>query len=266
MSQQIAFFNKSACDISNTEVVATASEGQTYVEFMFNRSNLSAWVTTGSVDANNTNIVVDFVDQEILTDIILILHNFKSYTIQYWNGSSYVDFSTPINVSGNTSATTRHTFNSVTTTKIKLIITGTMVANSDKYLYQFIATSSIGQFAAWPEIRKPTLSRNRQKSLALSGKMAINEQVGAYSTTINLQSWQNSADLTILESLFSANKGFLVWLCGGDESQFSPQAPMGYRLQDLFLMKCQNEYSPEYYSYIYKCGIKIQMDLVEVID
>lgn len=266
MSQQITFFKKSACDFSNATPVVTASEGQSYVSFLFNRSNLSAWMTTGSVDSNNTSITIDFVDQKILTDILLVLHNFGSYTLQYYNGSAYTDFSPAVNVTSNTQATTRHTFSQVTTTKLQLVIKGTQTPNSDKSLCQFIATSLIGQFSYWPQIKSPTMSRNRQLSQSVSGKYALTEQVGAFATTVALQGWSSQGDLTILESLFSANEGFLVWLCGGDATQFTPSAPMGYRMQDVFLMKCKNEYSPEYNNFVYQCGLKVQMDLIEVVN
>lgn len=265
MSQQIRFFYKNKLDISNSVATLTASQGNDFVDYVRNRSNTTAWVTTGSVDADNTNIVVDFVDLINLDFILLIKHNLKAYTIQYWNGSSYVNFSTPISETTNTLATTFHQFTEVFTTKIKLTIQGTMVANADKYLFQFIASTQRGQLQAWPIIKSPKVSRNRIRSKLISGKETIKEQSGSFMCQLQVKLLRNDTDLTLIEKLYDANTGFLVWLCGGDEDQFSSKR-IGYRKQDIFLMKCADEYEPEWYKGFYTTGIVLSMDLVEVVD
>lgn len=267
MSEQIIFFDKNKLDIDKTNVVITASQGNAYTSYMQNRSNLTAWLTTGSVDADNTNIVIDFVDQALLTDIVLVKHNFKAYTIQYWNSSmsAYVDFSTPIAETANALETTHHVFTQVTTTKIKLIITGTVVVNADKYLYQLIASNRIGQLTAWPVIQDAIISRGRVSSKAISGKYSIRENVGGFSCKLAVEILKDDTDLNIIESLYSTNEGFLVWLCGGDAAQFSTDR-IGYRLQDFYTCKCKDELSSVFYQGIYKSGMKINIDLVEVID
>jgi len=264
MAEQIIFFNKNQADISDESVVATASQGDDYTDYALNRKNDSAWITTGSVDSDNTYFEIDYVDEKTITDILLIKHNFKAFTIQYYDGS-YKDFSTPINETNNTDDSTHFTFNSVSTTKIKLIVTGTQTADQDKYLYQFISTTQIGQLNAYPEIKQPTLSRNRKKQKMLSGKLNILESVGAFSTTLKVKVLSSDADLTIIENLYSANEGFLVWLCGGDESQFKNER-MGYRMEDIYLMKCVDEWTPEYYKGMYQRGMKIDIKLGEVVD
>src|SRR6267378_555364 len=149
MSSQIIFFNKSISDFQNANVSASASQGNTYANYPLQRDPDIAWITSGSVDSDNTTWTVDITDQRPVTNILLIDHNFKSYTIKYWNGSAYVDFPTAINVSGNTKGTNAHSFASVNTSKIQITITGTQVANSDKFMHQFIATTKIGQLIGW---------------------------------------------------------------------------------------------------------------------
>lgn len=265
MSSTIVFADKNKLDISESEVVITASQGNDFTDFMRNRNNTSAWVTSGSVDADNTNIVVDFVNGVDLSLIALCKMNFKSYTIQYWNGSTYVDFSTAINVTLNTQESRSHEFTSVNTTKIRLIITGTMTANEDKFLYQFIATNLIGRLNGSPIIKNPTVSREKLKVKLMSGKTAIKEQVGFFATKLQIKVTSDSDDLDIIEQLYLTNQGFLVWLCGGDESQFSSRR-IGYRKEDFFLMKCSDEYTVEWYRGLYMSGQVVDMDLVEVVD
>jgi len=264
MAQQIIFFEKNKADLSKSNVSITASQGSTYVDYMRNRSNRTAWITTGSVDADNTYIEIDFADAVTLTDIILLKHNFKAYTIQYWTGLAYTDFSTAISETSNSDVNKHHNFDSVITTKIKLTITGTMVADDDKYLYQFIATDRIGQLESWA-IVKSKLSRNRQKSTMLSGKMSIREKIGAFSGTASVKIVSSDADLTIIEKLFESNSGFLYWACGGDETQYRTERK-GYRMEDIYLVKCVNEWQADWYKGLYQTGMKVDLKLQEVID
>lgn len=264
MAGQIIFFEKNRCDFSNESLVITATQANTYVNYLSDRSTDTAWMTTSSVDADNTTITFDMVDEYELTDLILVKHNFKAYTLKYWNGSAYVNFSTPIAETTNTLETTRHSFTKVATTKLQLIIQGTMVANSDKRMFEFIATKLIGQLEAWPVINDPVVSRNKQKSTMLSGKRSVRENIGFFSCKLQVKILRSDADLDIIETLYDSNNGFLVWLCGGVTSQFS-SVRKGYRKEDLFLMKCEDEYKPEFYKGLYQSGIDFQMKLVEVV-
>ena len=79
----------------------------------------------------------------------------------------------------------------------------------------------------------------------------------------NLFSIADFSDLTIIENLFASNDGFLVWLCGGDEDQFRSER-IGYRLEDIYLMKCINEWKPVHYKGLYQAGMKVDLDLREI--
>lgn len=265
MAEQVRFFRKNKLDITNTVATLTASQGNDYTDFLRNRNNRTAWATTGSADADLTNIVVDFVDTINLDFILLVKHNFKAYTIQYWNGATYVDFSTAISETVNTATTTIHEFTEVYTTKIKLIIQGTMVADDDKYLYQLIASTSIGQLNGWPVIKSPKYTRSRQISKTISGKASMKEQLEAFSCELEIKVTSDSTDLALIESLYASNSAFLVWLCGGDQTQFS-SARIGYRLQDIHVMKPADDLEPEWYKGLYQSGMKVGLKLVEVVD
>lgn len=265
MGSQIIFFDKNKIDISNQNAVITSTEAEEFVDFMRNRNNTSAWVTTGSVDADLTTLIFDFGERRTIDNILLIKHNLKAYTLKYWNGSTYVNFSTPVAETANALATTRHTFDEVETSKIQLIIQGTTVANSDKYIYQFIATTLLGQFEGWPVISNVELDRNRTKIQALSGKTSINENIGGFKCQLAVPNWKITDDIGIVEALYDKNEGFLMWLCGGNEDQFWYKA-RGYRLEDLYLMKCVNEYSPEFVKGIYISGLELKIKLEEAID
>lgn len=264
MSGQIIFFKKNVADIEKTYMTVTASQGNDFASRALNRSNLSAWITTGSVDADNTTWEVDMVDESNVTDILLIKHNFKAFTVKYWDGSTYKDFSPAINETTNTSATNWYQVSNVSTSKLKITITGTQTANVDKFLYQFIATEKIGTLSGFPVIKNPTHDENKKRNTMLSGKTHLVKNVGGFQCTLNVSEWKLDADLALVESLYGSVEGFLVWLCGGNENQFSSKR-IGYRLEDIYLMKCVNEYSPEWVGGIYSRGLDISIKLEEVI-
>ena len=273
MSQQIRFFRKNIIDLQNTDGSITVTDavatdnGQDIVDYVRNRNNFSAWLTTGSTDAANTTLEVLFGVGRDITDIILVKHNWKAFTIQYWNGSSYVDFSTAINESANADETTHFNFDSVDTDRIKIIITGCQVVDADKELYQLVITQGVGsgQLAGWPVIKSPTHDSNKRKSKMLSGKINVVESTGAFGCELEVSNWKIENDINILEWLYFSREGVILWLCGGDEGQFTIQA-RGYRKEDLFYVRATNNYEPEFVRGIYTAGFKIKLALQEAIE
>lgn len=266
----IKFYDKNLIDLDSENVTITVTDstadnnGQDFVDFMRNRKNTSAWRTTGSNDAANTQLDINLGDERSIDRIILVDNNFDSYTIQYFNGSSYVDFSTAINVSGNTSTTIEHTFDSVSVSLIRIIITGTIVADSDKSLAQLIITSLLGQLKGFPQIRKPTISREKKTLNMLSGKKHIIRQVGSFSCDLKAITISDNDDLALIEEIYFKNDGVLMWINGGDDTQFN-RTNIGFRAKDIYLVSPADEYEPEHFEFVYSFGTKLDMKLVEVV-
>jgi len=272
MSQPILFFRKSLMDIDTANITITITDavatntGQDFVSYMRNRKNDSAWITTGSTDAANTTIVVDFVDEVAMTDILIIDHNLGDYTIQYWDGANYQDFSTTIAEVSNTETTNHHNFASVSSSKIQIIITGAQVADADKYIKQLIVTRKIvtGQLTGWPTIKKPVVSTSKKASKMLSGKINLIESIESFSVNLDVKNWNIDADLNIIEDIYFRHQGILIWLCGGDEDQFSTNR-IGYKKENIFLVRPVNEWTPELYKGVYSTGVKVSLKLVESV-
>lgn len=273
MAAQIKFYNKNKLDLDNdlvtisvTDTTAT-SDGADLVDFMRNRNNQSAWVTTGSNDAANTTLVFDFKDEREITDVIMILHNLKAFTIKYWDGATYQDFSTPINETTNTKTSSFFEFDLVSTSRLQLIITGTINADDDKTIRQFIATDKVlsGQLVGWPEIKSPRHGSNKRVNRMLSGKVNVVESRGAFTFDLSVSNWNIDADLDIIEEIYFGRRAVLVSLSGGDEEQFS-HLRVGYRNEDIYFMRATNDYSPEWSRGIYNNGLRIRMKLSEAIN
>ena len=265
----IQFFKKNKIDLDMTGITITAadnvatSNGQAAVDFLRNRNNTSGWATTDSDDSAITSLEINMGSQVDVDTLILVNHNFKEFTIQYWNGSSYVDFSTPINQTTNAETTSRYQFTKVGTSKIKIIITATQIANDEKRMSQFIVTEILGTFEMQPEI-KPQLDKNRKVTQYLSGKKNIARSLESFTVDFTMNNVTSNNDLTLIETMFDSYFGFLVWLCGGTQDQYLSQR-RGYRLEDVFLMNVANEYKPQYEESRYKHGLRVDVKLVEVV-
>lgn len=271
MSAQAIFYRKNYVDISRSDVTITitdntaSDDGQSYVDFMRNRNNRSFWLTTGSDDAANTQIDVELADSQTFSDIILVEHNFDSFTIQYDSGSGFTDFSTPINESGNTDSTTVFNFDEVTADKVRIIITGTQTTDDDKRLGQLYICQRIadGQLVNYPRITQ-THSTNKKINRLLSGKVNVIESIGATRMSLSVENWKVQGDITILENLFFNRQGFHVYLSGGNEAQFAVPT-VGYRKKDIYFMRPTNDYEPVL-ARNYRTGYNLSIDLEECIE
>jgi hypothetical protein len=241
--------------------------GQDFVDFVRNRNNTSAWLTTDSTDAAGTKLVIDMTDDREFTEIILVKHNLKAFTIKYWDGASFVDFSTPISETTNTETTNHYSFTKVVSDMIEIVITGTQVADDDKVIHQIIVTDEVltGQLDGWPVIRRPRFITNKKISNMLSGKVNVVESVGGFSMELAVTNWNIDADLDIIEEVYFGRRGVLVWISGGNQTQFS-HLRVGYRKEDIFFMRATNDYSPEWNRGIYNNGMRIRMRLQEAIN
>jgi hypothetical protein len=271
MSEQIKIFRVPISDISNesfnfniTDSVAS-DDGSGIVDYMRNRNLTSAWATTGSSDAANTIIEGESGDTFSLSDLIIIGHNFKTFDIEYFDGTNWILIESIVD---NDDTFTHVEQASVLTNNVRLIVYNTMVANDDKKIVRFIIAEKLltGQFETWPKIEKPVQGVVRKTSVMLSGKSFISESIGSFSVTLKWDGGLTSQnDINMIESMFLSRKAFMIWLSGGDETQFRFNL-IGYRKEDLYIVKSMKDYTNPYYKGIYDTFIPQTIDLVEVVE
>jgi hypothetical protein len=271
----IQFFKKNRIDldlgslvtISITDAVASDA-GNGSVNYLRDRSNDTGWGTVASTDAANTQIDVDMGDLQVIDNLFFFGINWKAYTCKYYdtNTSTYIDFSTPISVSGNSAAEKNHVFNSVEIQKFRIIITGTMTVDDDKQAAQIIATEKIGEFTqVEPWFADFQLGKNKRSLKLISGKGRVIRNVGGVSGKIVRNNVTTDADLSLIETLHDYRDGFLVYPSGGTINQFRNSTPHpGWRLKDMYLMAVASELPAEFDQGRYKNGIHVEMSLIEV--
>jgi hypothetical protein len=253
----------SAVSITITDAVAT-DNGSSAVDYMRNRDNTSGWSTTDSTDAANTQIDVDMGAEYDITDIFLLQHNLKAYTLTYYNGSSYVAFSPAISETANSSADTHHNFTQVSARYLRLIITGAFTTDDDKFLSQFVVTKRIGQFKTGFNITSVVRSQSRKKQEMLSGKIWVSRTISHFECGFEKNNVTNQADINLIERLYDYYNGFLMWLCGDETGEY-PVTAIGWRKRDLYLMQITTEYTPEWDGGFYRRGLNLKINMVEAI-
>lgn len=272
MAGQIKFYRKSHLDLDRdnptitiTDSVAT-NTGQAYANLLRNRNNNSGWLTTGSDDTANTEILVEFGDYVDIDAVMLVKHNFKDYLIEYYDGGS-MSFVTYENVTSNTETTNIHTASStINTNAIKITVYATQTADADKSMRQLIITEcfGVGEFEGWPVIRSAQSSLNKQSNKLLGGRVNVIEKRGSFSTSLRVKFLTIDGDLSLIEQIFYNREGVLMLLSGGNEDQFKTKR-IGYRNEDIVLVRPTNELDLPYDQGVYTNGIKIRMDLEEAI-
>lgn len=270
MSGQIKFFRKNHIDADRVSPVITVTDsvatnnGQEYIKFLRNRNNNSGWNTSGSNDSANTQILVELRDYQNVDVIMFVRHNFKNFLVEVYD-SGFGDFVEYANIVNNEETTTLLE-KSVYTDQVRITIYGTTEPDLDKTMRQLIITENFfsGQFEGWPIIKKPVTSLNKKVTSMISGKKRIVETRGAYSCELNVKLLKIDEDLTMIENIFFNREGVLMLLSGGNEDQFSSRR-IGYRNEDIVLVRPVNELELPFVKGIYSTGIKIKMKLIEAV-
>lgn len=249
-------------NITITDPIATALGT---IEFMQNRSNNSAWATTNSTDAAGTQILIEMFDLLDVTDIMLIKHNFKDYIIEFLNPVSLLFEEYASETSFVKDTVIHEKLIPIQTRTIRITINSTKDINDDKSLRQLIIAEKFfsGELESYPKIRKPKHSKNRKVNKLQSGKVNVVESRGAFSTTLEVKLNEEN-DLEIFEAIYENREGVLMLLSGGEEEQFITRR-LGYRNEDIVLVRPVDEYINEHDVYIYQNRIKLKIKLNEAV-
>ena len=129
---------------------------------------------------------------------------------------------------------------------------------------QVIATQELGQLEGYPVVSNNAVNRNITDSQSASGRRFIKKNFGGWSARLSVGIWNISADLTLIQNLYTQSSGFLVWVNAGDSAQFSNPLE-GFRFEDIYYVKPTNPFNPQKYKGLYTSGYRINMDVAETL-
>lgn len=271
MGKQIAFYEKNYIDLDNSNVVVTSNEGSEFLRSLRLRTLTSSWQTTESSDSVVTQIELSIGDVKEIDTIILIDHNLKNYTIEFFNEITEV-WTLIKTVTNDLNFNSTHSLirpigsdeDYLFTSRVRLKIQATQSVNAQKRINRVVLTRKLGSFETWPEISNLVVDTGRTAKKSLSGKVALTQTVGAVRFTLKAKDLRSVSDIDLIERLYRQVEGFQVSLSGGDDSQFITRVT-GYRAEDLYLMHFAKSYSPEFVKGVYINGLGLDLDLVEVL-
>lgn len=258
----IKFIDLSHCDIdTNTTVVV--SSGSTIRNKMRDRRSTTQWVSSGSNDLITETIVFDFGEPKPVDYIQLLNFNLKKFTIKYDSAGTPTDFSVPINETVNNSGGSIifNSFAEVTTQKIYITATETIIANAEKAIGEVIISKVIGTFKGYPDV-SIKIDKNKIEKKMLRGKAKIVDRDETISYALSFKAYPENEDMVLVEKLWDRRNPFYILLSGNIESDFR-FIRHGWRNQDIRLVCVSKDYDPNYYQNLYFSGVDFTINLIE---
>lgn len=270
----IKFFNPNLAD-SQTGADATASSGDSSADLILDRNNYTVWRSVGSNDTVSETLEITLDDTETFSRLFLIRHNFKEFTVKYWN-AAWVDFSNVVGVNGVTSSVISETafaynsayyeFDPVTTDKILITATKTQTPNEEKFLNSFVISTELGTLEGYPIIKDATKDKKLRKSILLNGRSFVAKSLEVMRFSIDFKNYPPTLadDLDLAFTLFDRDNNFYTWLCGGrHNAQYFKYQLRGFRLEDLILTQTVNIFKDRYRKNIYNSMVNVRLQLEE---
>lgn len=275
----IKFFQESK-NLFEDGASATATSGIAGVNFALDKNPLTKWRSVGSSDSTTETLEITLSEESAIDRILLLDHNWKSFTVKYDSAGVFTDFTNVVGIDGSLGGgisessfsddTAYYEFDSVTTSKIQITATTTQTADEEKFLSQVISTAELGTLQGFPLIRGINNSRNLRKRRVLSGRVSNQKSEETIRFTIDFKNYGTTSDFTpdldLAYTLFDREDNFLVWLCGGRRGTSNFRYTLrGFRLKDVYEMQVNNELSISYRDNVYVNPVNIRIPLAEAV-
>lgn len=266
ISGGIKFFSDNPALSENGGSISSATSGSVASANILDKLSYTYWTSVGSNDTTTETIVIAFPNATI-SRLLLLDHNWKQYTVKYWNGFSFVDFAAVSGLDGSISVISESTFaddssyyefTQITTTQIQITVTKTQSANAQKYLATFFPTAEIGTMSGFPKVDPVNFTRTPRTSQMLSGRVKIVKQPQTVSITLGFANYpvlSYGADVDLVLSLVDSEIPFYIWLCGGrrGSNYFSYQI-RGWDLKNCYRVQIDSDVALTWTDNLYKSG------------
>jgi hypothetical protein len=257
-SPTFSFFTKNRINSGSTFVMTSAPSISTSA--LFDRKRTPKLTSVGSDDVTDEVWQITFTG-DVAKDISAILidnHNIKSGNVKYWNGSSYVDFSPAISLSGNSDETSFFSFPQVSTSRLQFTFSTTFVVDAQKYVGEIMAFDLIGTPS-----RPPASFVISQKERSVIHETANGGNVYVFfgkKSKIKLTfSDASYSDIDLFLSLKELGDVFFIYPSGGEYEGVD----IGLRMQDIYQVNYVNDFSPNLKSNILELNQSLALELQE---
>ncbi len=256
-------------DYNNNQFGGTpdASSVSANALFAFDGLTSTRWISSGeNTDGHAVYLEMNYGFNRTVNAFYVYNTNMSNVQVEYWTGSAWVV------LDGTNSTITKSVDGyylfvkstaDITTSKVRVIGSNTIVANQEKTVTLFYAFYELGQYQYFPAF-KPNIATVQNIFPTTDGRNFIIERGEVFSGKINLKSHTNQADITLTETILAYKQPFFIWPNGGNESifrfQFRP-----YRFQDIIKVAVVGSSAPEFTENYYKAGYNNSISLVEVI-
>ena len=260
----VKFFDQSKCLYKNGSTTM-ASTNDAASKYILDGNKYTEWISIGSSDLTEEEIIIDLDTAENINRIILTEINFKNFEVQYWNGSTWTNFTNVVGVNGTAYVgiasidyaldSAYFEFDNVTTTRLRIACLTTQVPNAEKFICNFICTTEIGTFKGFPRI-DPTTDMNEVKTKTLGGKVLVSKGFETVKIKVNFKTHPYQTDVTLLEELFSRVEPFLVYPCGGRSGvKYFKISQKIWMLKDIFNMQATGDLDSDFEKGVYILGV-----------
>lgn len=277
ISGGIKLFERSKCLVQDSTVITTSSN-TTAAERMIDRNPVTYWRSVGSDDTITETIEIQFDSDKTFDRLFILDHNLKEYTVQHWNGASYVNFTSVVGLDGALGSITHTTyardtsyyeFAEVTSARIRIQAVKTQVVDDQKYINQVIVTKELGTFVGYPQIKGTELNRRLRIEKMLSGRVAAFKSDETFSVQLDFKDYPKSLsdDIDLAFRVQDLDAPVLIWLCGGRfGSDYFGKQMRGYRLRDVFNVQMTDAIKPVYSDSVYQNGVNFSLKFQESSD
>ena len=228
-------------------------------EFLYDRSSSSKLQSIGSTDLIPEVWEITFAGTRTFDRLLFSLHNIKLGEVKYWNGTAWASFSTPASWSANSATTSYFEFNSVSTKKIQITMTTTIIVDAEKYITEAFSFLELGTLVKNPKKANPDFPENSKKQKTSQGGTLYTFFGSKFKVKLDILQ-APEADFTLYKTLKNRAEPFFVYLCGGQTGY----TEYGFRINDIYLVNYVNSLKYKLSSTAHGSGVDIKIELREV--
>ena len=218
MAKGLRFFGT---DFNNQQLggTITVSSADNTKTFAFDGLIGTRWISDGEdTDGNAVSIEMDYGFNRTIDSFYVYNTNIDDIVLQYDDGG-YVNI-TSSNATIIKDSTGAFVFvkmnSSITTQKVKITGSDTIIADSEKFVALFFAFEQIGQFEYFPGF-KPLVDPFQSVFKTTDGRSFVIERGEAFKCKVQFKSHTNTNDIALAETLLARKEPFYLWANGGDD-------------------------------------------------